>query len=209
MGNAQWIAGRKQAQAGVTVVEGMIACAIVALVVVGVVTSAYYIGRAIPQSDSPLNDVARSVSTQARLMAAYDPTAAADITGSSWTVNSATNETGCTKSTPTCVQIATSVAGSMLTVTAQNMTTGESTSVITYLEQKAHDPTATGPDLKLYSTEAAADTACASDTVVWLEATSGVFHLKGERWYGNTAGGAYVCEQLAIANGDRVSANGQ
>ena len=33
--------------------------------------------------------------------------------------------------------------------------------------------------------------------------------MKGERWYGNTRQGAYVCQQEADAAGDRETRNGQ
>lgn len=50
---------------------------------------------------------------------------------------------------------------------------------------------------------------CPDDVVVWLNLNSGIYHYKGERWYGNTENGAYVCEQEAIADGDRATENGQ
>lgn len=34
---------------------------------------------------------------------------------------------------------------------------------------------------------------CPSDTVVWAEATAQLYNVKGERWYGATKSGAYVC----------------
>ena len=50
---------------------------------------------------------------------------------------------------------------------------------------------------------------CPHDIVVWLNISSGIYHYKGERWYGRTKHGAYVCEKEAIAAGDRASLNGQ
>jgi hypothetical protein len=38
---------------------------------------------------------------------------------------------------------------------------------------------------------------------------SGIYHYKGERWYGRTKHGAYACEKEAIKAGDRASLNGQ
>jgi hypothetical protein len=61
----------------------------------------------------------------------------------------------------------------------------------------------------LYQTQDAAQTACPTDTVVWLNTRSDIYHLQGERWYGNTYEGAYVCEKDADANGDRITENGQ
>jgi len=62
---------------------------------------------------------------------------------------------------------------------------------------------------QLFDTEAAAQAHCRRDVVVWLNVPSGVYHYKGERWYGRTKHGAYACEKEAIAAGDRASENGQ
>jgi hypothetical protein len=61
----------------------------------------------------------------------------------------------------------------------------------------------------LFSTEDAAQAHCPRDTVVWLNIPSGIYHYKGERWYGRTKHGAYACEKEAIAAGDRATENGQ
>lgn len=50
---------------------------------------------------------------------------------------------------------------------------------------------------------------CPNDTVVWLNLPTGIYHLKGERWFGRTKGGAYVCEKEADQAGDRETRNGQ
>jgi hypothetical protein len=69
--------------------------------------------------------------------------------------------------------------------------------------------TATHP-IQYFSTEVAAQAHCPHDTVVWLNTKTGVYHLKGERWYGNTKQGAYVCKAEADATpGDRETRNGQ
>lgn len=64
-------------------------------------------------------------------------------------------------------------------------------------------------DLTLYSNEQKAQKHCPKDTVVWLNLPSGIYHFKGERWYGNTKNGAFVCEQEADKAGDRATRNGQ
>lgn len=46
---------------------------------------------------------------------------------------------------------------------------------------------------------------CPRDTVVWINQNTGVYHLPGDRWYGQTKHGAYVCEKQAIAEGDKKS----
>jgi hypothetical protein len=48
-----------------------------------------------------------------------------------------------------------------------------------------------------------------ADTVVWLNLPSGIYHFKGERWYGSTRRGTFVCEKEADQAGDRASRNGQ
>jgi hypothetical protein len=63
--------------------------------------------------------------------------------------------------------------------------------------------------LTQFTTEASAKAHCPRDAVVWLNTNSGIYHYKGERWYGRTKHGAYVCEKEAIAAGDRASENGQ
>jgi hypothetical protein len=60
-----------------------------------------------------------------------------------------------------------------------------------------------------FATEKAAQQHCPSDTVVWLNLPSGIYHLKGQRWYGQTKSGAYVCRVEADKAGDRLDRNGQ
>jgi hypothetical protein len=62
---------------------------------------------------------------------------------------------------------------------------------------------------QLFPTERGAQAHCPRDTVVWLNIPSGIYHYKGERWYGRTKHGAYTCEKEAIAAGDRATENGQ
>ena len=52
-----------------------------------------------------------------------------------------------------------------------------------------------------YKTEAEAKTACASDTVVWVNLRSKVEHMPGEKGYGTTKRGAYMCQKEAEAGG--------
>lgn len=68
---------------------------------------------------------------------------------------------------------------------------------------------AQAPSPALFSTESAAQAHCPRDVVVWLNIPSGIYHYKGERWYGQTKHGAYTCEKEAIKAGDRASENGQ
>ena len=55
-----------------------------------------------------------------------------------------------------------------------------------------------------YKTEAEAKTACASDTVVWVNPRSKVEHMSGEKTYGTTKHGAYMCQKEAEADGYHV-----
>jgi hypothetical protein len=50
---------------------------------------------------------------------------------------------------------------------------------------------------------------CPSDTVVWVNSNSGIYHMPGERWYGRTENGFYMCQQDADAAGYRQTENGQ
>ncbi|MHB8703432.1 MAG: hypothetical protein ACYC8W_04710 [Candidatus Tyrphobacter sp.] len=63
--------------------------------------------------------------------------------------------------------------------------------------------------IPMFSTEAAAQRHCPYDQVVWLNIRSGIYHLKGMRWYGRTEDGAYVCHREADAAGYRETRNGQ
>jgi hypothetical protein len=59
------------------------------------------------------------------------------------------------------------------------------------------------------STGGGAEMSCPGDKVVWVNTKSGIYHFKGERWFGNTQQGKYMCEHAADAEGDRPTHNGQ
>jgi hypothetical protein len=67
--------------------------------------------------------------------------------------------------------------------------------------QTAARPTGAGQ----FSTEAEAKARCPTDTVVWVNTKSRVYHYAGTRSYGTTKRGAYMCEADATAAGDRAS----
>ncbi|MDT8871617.1 hypothetical protein ACOZ4Y_02445 [Komagataeibacter rhaeticus] len=46
---------------------------------------------------------------------------------------------------------------------------------------------------------------CPGDTTVWVNQSSGVYHLPGDRWYGRTKHGVYECEKQAVAEGSKRS----
>jgi len=60
-----------------------------------------------------------------------------------------------------------------------------------------------------YDSEVQAQQHCPKDIVVWLNLQTMIWHTKGERWYGMTKNGAYVCREEAAAEGARGSRNGQ
>ena len=58
----------------------------------------------------------------------------------------------------------------------------------------SHSTTAT---LAQYKTEADAKGACGSDPIVWANTSSKVLHANGDKYYGHTKHGAYVCQSAA------------
>jgi len=59
----------------------------------------------------------------------------------------------------------------------------------------------TTPDPKRFTTEAAAQTSCSTDTVVWANTRSKIFHLKGTATYGKGKNGVYMCQTDAKTEG--------
>ena len=70
----------------------------------------------------------------------------------------------------------------------------------------AQSPTA---PLATFPTEQQAQRHCPADIVVWVNLPTGIYHFQGERWYGSTKSGAYVCQREADRAGDRATRNGQ
>jgi hypothetical protein len=60
-----------------------------------------------------------------------------------------------------------------------------------------------------FNDEEAAQDHCPDDTVVWVNLSSGIYHMSGERWYGATENGTYECQEDADAEGFRQTENGQ
>jgi hypothetical protein len=50
---------------------------------------------------------------------------------------------------------------------------------------------------------------CPGDRVVWVNTKSGIYHFKGERYFGSTQTGKFMCQKTADAEGDRPTRNGQ
>ena len=68
---------------------------------------------------------------------------------------------------------------------------------------RAATPTAAGG----FASDAQAKAHCPSDTVVWVNTKSGVYHFAGTHNYGTTKQGAYMCEADAKTAGDRAAEN--
>jgi hypothetical protein len=69
-------------------------------------------------------------------------------------------------------------------------------------------PAATAPiGVNQYSTEAQAKARCGSDTVVWANLDSKIYHFAGHKSYGHTKSGAYMCERDATQQGIRAAKN--
>jgi hypothetical protein len=56
-----------------------------------------------------------------------------------------------------------------------------------------------------FADETSAKARCPTDTVVWVNLPSKVYHFAGTKNYGTTKRGAYMCEKEAIAAEDRAS----
>ena len=50
---------------------------------------------------------------------------------------------------------------------------------------------------------------CPGDKLVWVNIRSGVYHFQGERYFGSTKNGKFMCEREADKEGDRPTRNGQ
>ena len=70
---------------------------------------------------------------------------------------------------------------------------------------RAAEARATPTGAGQFTSEAEAKARCPSDTVVWVNTKSHIYHLAGTRSYGTTKQGAYMCEADANAAGDRAS----
>ena len=50
---------------------------------------------------------------------------------------------------------------------------------------------------------------CPGDKLVWVNTRSGIYHFQGERYFGSTKQGKFICERKADKEGDRPTHNGQ
>jgi hypothetical protein len=56
-----------------------------------------------------------------------------------------------------------------------------------------------------FADEVSAKASCPTDTVVWVNLPSKIYHFAGTKNYGTTNRGVYMCEKLAIAGENRAS----
>ena len=69
----------------------------------------------------------------------------------------------------------------------------------------ADKPNHSSSGLQTFSTEQSAKQHCPTDTVMWLNLPTVIYHYTGQHWYGNTKSGAYVCQKEADKVGDRAT----
>lgn len=50
---------------------------------------------------------------------------------------------------------------------------------------------------------------CPGDKLVWVNTRSHIYHFQGERYFGSTQVGKFICERDADKEGDRPTRNGQ
>ena len=70
-----------------------------------------------------------------------------------------------------------------------------------------YNPTPAPTGAGQFTSDQQARARCPSDTVVWVNTRSRIYHFAGTRDYGNTKQGAYMCETDARAAGDRAAMN--
>jgi hypothetical protein len=66
---------------------------------------------------------------------------------------------------------------------------------------------AAAPKVGQFTTEAEAKASCPSDTVVWVNTGTKVYHHAGASTYGKTKRGVYMCEKDTAAAGFRAAKN--
>ena len=56
---------------------------------------------------------------------------------------------------------------------------------------------------------AAPGMSCPGDRLVWVNIPSRIYHFQGQRYFGCTNSGKFLCEHDAVSEGDRSNLNGQ
>ena len=73
--------------------------------------------------------------------------------------------------------------------------------------QATYNPAPAATGAGQFTSDQQARARCPSDTVVWVNTRSRIYHFAGTRDYGNTKQGAYMCEADARSAGDRAAMN--
>jgi hypothetical protein len=73
--------------------------------------------------------------------------------------------------------------------------------------KQAPAPAATTTGANQYTTEAQAKARCPSDTVVYVNLSSKIYHFAGHKDYGALKNGAYMCEKDTAGAGARAAKN--
>jgi hypothetical protein len=73
--------------------------------------------------------------------------------------------------------------------------------------KKTTKTTAMAPGPGQFTAEAEAKAKCPTDTIVWVNTSSKIFHYSNNSAYGKTKKGAYMCEADATAAGARAAKN--
>jgi hypothetical protein len=73
--------------------------------------------------------------------------------------------------------------------------------------KQAPKPAAAPTGANQYTTEAQAKARCPSDTVVYVNLSSKIYHFAGHKDYGNLKNGAYMCEKDTAGAGARAAKN--
>jgi len=73
--------------------------------------------------------------------------------------------------------------------------------------KQAPAPAAASTGTNQYTTEAQAKARCPSDTVVYVNLNSKIYHFTGHKDYGNLKNGAYMCEKDTASAGARAAKN--
>jgi hypothetical protein len=73
--------------------------------------------------------------------------------------------------------------------------------------KSAPAPAAAATGANEFAAEALAKAHCPTDTVVWANLDSKIYHFSGTKSYGTTKEGAYMCEKDALGQGVRAAKN--
>ena len=86
-----------------------------------------------------------------------------------------------------------------------NSSTSRWTDIFRPRETSGARSTTTATTQGQYAGEAEARARCGSDTVVWANLDSKIYHFAGKKAYGHTKKGAFMCEREAMSQGMRAS----